>query len=57
MSQKHRTPILKQYLMKSRDELRPLLPSAALMPTTQVCVTRIDDLEGGKKAKIEGAVR
>ena len=30
---------------------------AALMLTTQVCVTRTDDLEGGKKAKIEGAVR
>jgi len=30
---------------------------AALMLTTQVCITRTDDLEGGKKAKIEGAVR
>ena len=30
---------------------------AALMLTTQVCVTRTDDLEGGKKAKIEGSVR
>ena len=30
---------------------------AALMLTTQVCVTRTDDLEGGKKAKVEGSVR
>jgi chaperonin GroEL len=30
---------------------------AALMLTTQVCVTRTDDLDGGKKPKIEGAVR
>jgi chaperonin GroEL len=30
---------------------------AALMLTTQVCVTRTDDLDGGKKPKIEGAIR
>lgn len=30
---------------------------AALMLTTQVLVTRTDDLEGGEKAKVEGAVR
>jgi chaperonin GroEL len=30
---------------------------AGLMLTTQVLVTRTDDLEGGKKRKIEGSVR
>ncbi len=30
---------------------------AGLMLTTQVLVTRTDDLEGGEKAKVEGAVR
>lgn len=30
---------------------------AGLMLTTQVCVTRTDDLEGGAKAKVEGSVR
>jgi chaperonin GroEL len=30
---------------------------AGLMLTTQVLVTRTDDLEGGDKAKVEGAVR
>ena len=30
---------------------------AALMLTTEVLVTRTDDLEGGEKPKVEGAVR
>ena len=30
---------------------------AGLMLTTQVLVTRTDDLEGGKKALVEGSIR
>ena len=30
---------------------------AALMLTTEVLVTRTDDLEGGEKPKVEGAIR
>ena len=30
---------------------------AGLMLTTQVLVTRTDDLEGGEKSKVEGSIR
>ncbi|GAB4158868.1 MAG: chaperonin GroEL [Planctomycetaceae bacterium] len=40
-----------------KNALKNAASIAGLMLTTQVLVTRTDDLEGGEKAKVEGSVR
>ncbi|HUG92196.1 MAG TPA: chaperonin GroEL [Planctomycetaceae bacterium] len=53
--------MLKAGIIDPHKVVRSALSNAAsiagLMLTTQVLVTRTDDLEGGKKAKVEGSVR
>jgi len=40
-----------------KTALRNAASIAGLMLTTQVLITRTDDLAGGEKAKIEGSIR
>ena len=53
--------MLKAGIIDPHKVVRSALTNAAsiagLMLTTQVLVTRTDDLEGGKKSKVEGSVR